>query len=862
MNETDKKNQAKKLASADTTVLRNNEATRVRPAANAEDKTRFKQQQKPPVDDKTQFRPKQRASQQSQAGDKTRFRPQQPNTQQAAAKSTTANTSAQSEAITGQHQILKNRFILEKVLGVGGMGVVYKARDRLKVEAQDRDPYVAIKVLSEEFKSHPQAFISLQRESRKTQRISHPNTVKVFDFDRDGDVVFMTMEYMEGKPLDQLIQQYKATGLPRDDAWEIIDGLCSALIYAHEENIVHSDFKPGNVFIINNSTPKIFDFGIARAVASVDALDRKGGDKTVFDAGNLGALTPAYASYEMLVGEEPDVRDDVYALGCVAYEVLTGEHPYQKVPADEAFNRGMKPKRIAGIKKHQWKAIQKALELKREDRTASVEQFHRELTYVFKPGFKSVAALLILLTAGIIGFVQYTGNNGPEYSENDIRNELEYKIRLDLHKKEIARLLENPTFSLDWEDNIWTEYSGVVKLLNNREDEWLAGVKNKIYDLYISKIDQFIADKRFARTKILISNAKRYTEDPQNLADAGNKLAQAIEQNRKNRAIAMKQQRQQELQVAKQKQEQKKRLDKFNLAMSNVNQQLQCTSRLKMRELKVAVNKLRSLDSTRYKKAEPRIVRTLSACITSIGKLHPERALENKKSAQRIFRGNRMIAAINIKPRDACDISLAGLGARGTRTTCRDKIRGKTYGPAMVVIPGSRDIKPFAIGKYEVSVKDFNEFCRATKSCPLINKNGELPVTGISITKARKYLKWLSKKTRQKYRLPTKQEWVYAASSKRLVRDPNRNCLMSTRGIVKGNELVTVNTGKQNPWGVVNYIGNAREWVYDSGRKLIAIGGSYTDAMDKCDINLSVAHNGSADALSGFRVVREVKSRN
>ncbi len=488
MKDTDKKNQNNRAANADTTVLRNNEATRVRKPdsaaqTQAADKTRFKPQQQQPAADKTRFQPQQKTAQNTAAGDKTRFRPQQPGMKNTASASATSTPAAQGAAMSGQHQILKNRFILEKVLGVGGMGVVYKARDRLKVEAQDRDPYVAIKVLSEEFKSHPQAFISLQRESRKTQRISHPNTVKVFDFDRDGDVVFMTMEYMEGKPLDQLIQQYKATGLPRDDAWEIIDGLCSALIYAHAENIVHSDFKPGNVFIINNSMPKIFDFGIARAVASVDSLDRKGGDKTVFDAGNLGALTPAYASYEMLVGEEPDVRDDVYALGCVAYEILTGEHPYQKVPADEAFKRGMKPKRIAGIKKHQWKAIQKAIELKREDRTASVEQFHQELTYVFRPGFKSVAALLILLTAGILGFIQYTGNNGPEYSEHDIRNELEYKIRLDLYKKEIARLLENPSFSLDWEENIWTEYSGVEKLLNNREDQWLSGVKNKIYDL-------------------------------------------------------------------------------------------------------------------------------------------------------------------------------------------------------------------------------------------------------------------------------------------------------------------------------------------------------------------------------------------
>jgi len=97
--------------------------------------------------------------------------------------------------------------------------------------------------------------------------------------------------------------------------------------------------------------------------------------------------------------------------------------------------------------------------------------------------------------------------------------------------------------------------------------------------------------------------------------------------------------------------------------------------------------------------------------------------------------------------------------------------------------------------------------------------------------------------------------------SKRTIRDPNRNCQLSTRGISKGNELVKVSIGKQNPWGLVNYLGNAREWVYGNGRSLIAMGGSYKDAMDKCDITLSSSHNGQADKISGFRVVREVKQR-
>ena len=181
-----------------------------------------------------------------------------------------SSAAAPTSKVVQSHEVLKNRFILERVLGAGGMGVVYRAKDLLKVEAKDRDPYVAIKVLGEEFKSHPEAFIALQRESRKTQRIAHPNIVNVYDFDKDGDTVFMTMEYLEGTPLDKLIKKYRSTGLPVADSMQILEGICAALAYAHGQNIIHSDLKPGNIFVTNQNLAKVFDFGIARAVAKAE----------------------------------------------------------------------------------------------------------------------------------------------------------------------------------------------------------------------------------------------------------------------------------------------------------------------------------------------------------------------------------------------------------------------------------------------------------------------------------------------------------------------------------------------------------------------------------------------------------------
>lgn len=762
----------------------------------------------------------------------------------------------------GQHRILKDRFLLEKVLGVGGMGIVYKAKDRLKVEAKDRDPYVAIKVLSDEFKAHPEAFISLQRETKKSQRIAHPNTVKVYDFDRDGDTVFMTMEYMEGKPLDQLIRQYKSTGLPLDDAWHILKGMCGALIHAHDENIVHSDFKPGNVFITHDGMAKIFDFGIARAVAQVDRKGGKSLDRTVFDSGNLGALTPAYASLEMLQGEKPDVRDDIYALGCVIYELFSGEHPFNKLPADEAYRKKLKPKRIDSISKRQWKALEKTLAFRREDRTESVKDFYKQLIAKHKVSYKYTIAMVAVLSLTIIAYFQFSRPDYTGMSESDIRNEIEFKLRLSHFKEAINRLIEKPTFAVTWEDNLWEEVQGVTELLSMLEDDWLISTREHIFSLYTKKIRKFIKNNHFDRAKTLIGNAGRYTDDSRLLDKERQLLAQALKDDEMRRRALAQSTQQSNLSKKTKDAEEKKRIDSFNLALKNVNRQLKCQSRLNMRDFDIAIKKLRSLDRRRYKKLEGKFVNSLAACIREVGKSFPERAMESKKYAMRIFKSNTKIAAIVIIPRDSCDKSIAGLGIRGNRTLCRDKIRNIGAGPALVVIPSTENIKTFAMGKYEISIADLNKFCKKSTTCSveeIVDK--DLPVTNISISTVKAYLKWLSKKTDRKYRLPTRSEWVYAAKTNKITLDPNRNCQLSTRGIRKGVDFVKTTAGKQNRWGLVNYIGNAQEWVYDKGRRLVAVGGSYKDSMANCKITSLVSHSGNADMITGFRVIRELKLR-
>lgn len=311
-------------------------------------------------------------------------------------------------AEAGVGTLLKGRFLLERELGRGGMGVVYLARDERKVEARDRDPYVAVKVLNDEFRRHPDSLIALQRESRRAQQLGHDNIVRVYDFDKDGTTVFMTMEYIDGRDLRTLIREY-GSGMSLAQAWPLVEGMAHALARAHAAGVVHSDFKPGNVMVTPQGGPKVFDFGIARAGKFIETVDD---DRTVFDAATLGALTPAYASLQMLRGEPPTPSDDVYALGCVVFELLTGRHPFGRLSAEAAMNEGRRPPAVDGLGARQYKTLCASVAFSREQRLASTQALleglrPRSRRERYAPTLAALAVLLALAGGGAWGVSHY-----------------------------------------------------------------------------------------------------------------------------------------------------------------------------------------------------------------------------------------------------------------------------------------------------------------------------------------------------------------------------------------------------------------------------------------------------------------------
>jgi serine/threonine protein kinase len=298
--------------------------------------------------------------------------------------------------------VLGGRFTLVEELGGGGMGRVYRARDALLVEGMDRRPFVAVKVMGEDFRRHPDSFIALQREVKRTRELIHENVIRVYELHRDGPHVFMSMELLEGRPLDALVRGDYAAGLPLAQALPIVLGVGEALAYGHRRKIVHSDLKPGNVFVCDDGRIKVLDFGIARPML----LPGDGGDSTLFDPGKrLGALTPAYAALEMFAREPPDPRDDIYALAVMTYELLAGRHPFDRKPATVAQPEKLVPARIASLSRPQWQALRRGLAFTRGERTPTVPEFlapFRPASFLRRHRKGAIAAAAVLAVAGVV----------------------------------------------------------------------------------------------------------------------------------------------------------------------------------------------------------------------------------------------------------------------------------------------------------------------------------------------------------------------------------------------------------------------------------------------------------------------------
>lgn len=228
--------------------------------------------------------------------------------------------------------VLNNRYEIIEEIGSGGMAYVYKARCNVL------NRFVAIKVLKEEFTKDQDFIDKFKQESMSAARLNHKNIVNIYDTGVDEDIYFIVMELVNGITLSEMIKE--ETPIPVGKVLDISLQICEALEHAHTNGVIHRDIKPHNILVNKYNLIKVADFGIARAVTN----------KTITNNDNtLGSVN--YLSPEQARGGYVDEKSDIYSLGIVMYELLTGELPFKgdspiSIALKHVNERVMPPSRI------------------------------------------------------------------------------------------------------------------------------------------------------------------------------------------------------------------------------------------------------------------------------------------------------------------------------------------------------------------------------------------------------------------------------------------------------------------------------------------------------------------------------------
>ncbi len=224
-------------------------------------------------------------------------------------------------------QALAHYRLIEKI-GEGGMGVVWKALDI----TLDRE--VAVKLLPDAVAQDPDRLTRFEREAKAVAKLSHPNILEIFDFGREGEVTYAVTELLHGETLRERLE---GGTLNRRKTAEIGASIADGLAAAHQAGIIHRDLKPSNIFLTNDGRLKILDFGLARTIEVAGNADTQLPTVSRYTEPGSVLGTVGYMSPEQVRGEPADHRSDIFSLGCVLYEMITGKRAFARDTAAETM---------------------------------------------------------------------------------------------------------------------------------------------------------------------------------------------------------------------------------------------------------------------------------------------------------------------------------------------------------------------------------------------------------------------------------------------------------------------------------------------------------------------------------------------
>ncbi|MFL6617762.1 MAG: serine/threonine-protein kinase [Povalibacter sp.] len=262
----------------------------------------------------------------------------------------------------GAGAVLAARYQIERPIGAGGSAMLFSATDlQGGYVTSESEPRVALKILHPELRHQRARIRRLMREFGYMRRLTHPSIARVFDLQSDAGVWFMVMELLQGRSLTRYLAEHGSQGLPVRQAVRLLTQCTEALVCAHERGVCHGDLKPGNVLIDPMGSAHLVDFG---AVCPADAEPQE----TLF-------ATPAYASPQLLNQRIATPRDDLFSLGCIAYELFTGRHPYGLLSSLEARRKAMHPVYDPRIPVELFESIEQLLAWERESRPNDALEF-------------------------------------------------------------------------------------------------------------------------------------------------------------------------------------------------------------------------------------------------------------------------------------------------------------------------------------------------------------------------------------------------------------------------------------------------------------------------------------------------------
>lgn len=370
--------------------------------------------------------------------------------------------------------VLDGRYRIVSLIASGGMSDVYKAVDQNLEKAGSRDCRVALKILRTSLTRDPGARSLLAREAAKSKRLSHPNIIRIHDLNHDGDNWFLVMELLEGEPLSRIIQRAKPNGLKWKGCVAVLRQVADALAYSHSQGIVHADLKPSNIFFTREGRIKLLDFGVSRALQSQqpeDYLNPRSEDET-----SVYGYTPAYASPELIEGKDPSPQDDLYALACISYELLSSRHPFdrQKLSLEELGTYKLKKPR--SMPRRFWRVVKR--NLRYDPRYSSLELLQRRMDPVrWQPWAASAVVIAGFAGAGFLWHQEFSRANATERT-------------LALHEQqaeEVNRIRELPP------EQLLTEVDTLPSLERNGILREQAG---DLLDWYLERIDGLLVGGR------------------------------------------------------------------------------------------------------------------------------------------------------------------------------------------------------------------------------------------------------------------------------------------------------------------------------------------------------------------------------